>query len=79
MIVFDSDRGGPGEQLKDGIAVVAAGAPAIAMDPDFEAVAGIASHDDKVLHAWQRFAAADRAAVPGLLTEVVRQAVGLVP
>lgn len=77
MVVFDSDRGGPGEQLNVGIRAVAAGAPLVALDPDFEAVAGIASHDDKVLHAWQRFAAADRATVPGPLTEVVERAVAL--
>ena len=77
MIVFDSDRGAPGEQLNDGIRAVAAGAPVVALDPDFEAAAGIASHDDKVLHAWQRFAAADRSAVPGALTEVVERAVTL--
>lgn len=79
VIVFDSDRGAPGAQLNDAIYAVAEGAPVIALDPDFEAVAGIASHDDKVLHAWQRFAAADRSAVPRPLTEVVLQAVALLP
>jgi Predicted ATP-dependent endonuclease of the OLD family len=79
LVVFDSDRGGPAAALNAAIRAAAVGAPAIALEPDFEAVAGIHSHDDKVLNAWQRFANADRSAVPQLLVEVVVQAVGLLP
>ena len=77
LVVFDSDRGGPAAALNAGIRDAAVGAPVVALDPDFEAVAGIRSHDDKVLNAWQRFASADRSAVPRLLAQVVEQAVGL--
>jgi hypothetical protein len=52
-------------------------APIIRLQPDFEAAAGITSHDDKVLHAWQRFASAGTAAVPQALASIVQAAVGL--
>ena len=79
VVVFDTDRGGLAAALNDALQAAAAGAAVIALDPDFEAVAGIRSHDDKVLHAWQRFGTADRSAVPQPLVEVVQHSIGLLP
>ncbi len=79
LVVFDSDRGGPAAALNAAIRGAAVGAPVVALDPDFEAVAGIRSHDDKVLNAWQRFADVDRSAIPRPLLEVVLQTVALLP
>lgn len=45
--------------------------------PDFEATAGLRSHDDKVLHAWRRFAPASAADVPADLARIVNSAVRL--
>jgi ABC-type iron transport system FetAB ATPase subunit len=42
-----------------------------------EAAAGIASHDDKILHAWRRFARASAGSVPAALAEIVHAAVDL--
>lgn len=79
LVVFDTDRGAPAAALNNAIRAAADGAPVIALDPDFEGVARIRSHDDKVLHAWQRFANADRSALPQRLVDVVEQGVGLLP
>lgn len=77
VVVFDADRGPPSAALDAEIWRSAGRAPVIRLEPDFEAEAGIASHDDKVLHAWQRFASAPAAAVPQALATIVRAAVGL--
>lgn len=79
LVVFDSDRGGPAAALNAAIRHAAVGAPVVALDPDFEAVAGIRSHDDKVLNAWQRFADVDQSAIPRPLLEVVLRTVALLP
>ena len=57
--------------LDEAIGRAAGTAPMIRPDPDFEAAAGITSHDDKVLHAWKRFATGEVGAVPRALASVV--------
>lgn len=54
-------------------------APVIRLEPDFEAAAGIASHEDKVLHAWRRFATATAEQIPPALARVVGAIPGLRP
>lgn len=74
IVVFDADRGEASRALDDEIRRAAGSAPVIRLEPDFEGVAGIASHTDKVLHAWQRFATAIPADVPPALAGIVRSA-----
>ena len=74
VVVFDADRGAASAALDQEIRQAAGSAPAIRLEPDFEGVAGIASHTDKVLHAWRRFASAGPAGVPPALAGIVRSA-----
>jgi hypothetical protein len=75
VIVFDSDRGAPGEALN---AEICRGpAPCFALDPNFEAVAGIGTGEEKVLNAWRRFNDADPDDLPLVFRRVVETAVGL--
>lgn len=78
VVVFDADRGSASSALDAEIRRSAGPAPTIRLEPDFEAAAGIASHDDKVLHAWRRFAGAAAEAVPPALGAIVLAAVGSV-
>ncbi|MBI2778124.1 MAG: hypothetical protein HYX57_12815 [Chloroflexi bacterium] len=71
VTVFDADRGAASAALDDEIRRAAGKAPVIRLEPDFEAAAGIASHDEKVLHAWQRFASAGAEPVPPALAGIV--------
>jgi hypothetical protein len=77
VVVFDGDSGSDSAALDAQIRAAAAGAPTVRFVPDFEGAAGIASHDDKVLHAWQRFAGASPETIPAPLAEVVQVTVGL--
>ena len=77
VVVFDADHGAASAELDATIRRSAEGAPTFRLAPDFEAVAGIPSHDDKVLHAWRRFANAVPEAIPAPLAEIVRQTVAL--
>lgn len=77
VVVFDADHGADSAALDAQIRTAAAGAPTVRFVPDFEGAAGITSHDDKVLHAWQRFAGAPPEAIPPPLAEVVNLTVGL--
>ena len=77
VVVFDADRGLASAALDNEIRRSAGRAPVIRLVPDFEAVAGIVSHVDKVLHAWQRFAPAGTSDVPGDLASIVHAAVRL--
>ena len=79
VIVFDADRGAASAVLDAEIRRSAGPAPIIRLEPDFEAAAGIRSHEEKVLHAWRRFAGADAAAVPPALAAIVRAAAGFEP
>lgn len=75
VVVFDADRGAAATALDAEIRRAAGAAPTVRLEPDFEGVAGIASHTDKVLHAWQRFAAAKPDDVPPALAQVVWSAI----
>ena len=77
VVVFDADRGAASAALDAEVRKAAGEAPTIRLEPDFEAAAGIASHDDKVLHAWRRFASAPAAEIPPALATIVSAAVGL--
>ena len=77
LVVFDADRGPASAALDNEIRRSAGRAPIIRLEPDFEAVAGVALHDNKVLHAWQRFALARTSDVPKALASIVEVAVGI--
>jgi len=77
VVVFDGDQGAASAELDATIRRHAAGAPTIRLTPDFEGAAGIPSHEDKVLHAWRRFANARPEAIPEPLAEIVRRTVAL--
>jgi putative ATP-dependent endonuclease of OLD family len=77
LIVHDSDRGAPGAAENAGIRRAARGAPVIELDPDFEGVAGIHAHEDKVFHAWQRFHDAPPERIPAPFRHIVETAVEL--
>lgn len=77
VIVFDADRGAASAALDAEIHLSAGKAPVFRLEPDFEAAAGIVSHDDKVLHAWRRFATATAVEVPPALARIVGAVPGL--
>lgn len=79
LAVFDADRGMGSAVLDAEIQRASNGAPIIRFEPDFEAAAGLRSHDDKVLHAWRRFSSASARDVPDLLARIVWTALGLLP
>lgn len=75
VVVFDADRGPASAALDAEIRRSAGRAPIVRLVPDFEAAAGINAHDDKVLHAWRRFAGASADSVPPALSSIVQAAV----
>lgn len=77
VVVFDADRGPASAMLDAEIRRAAGGAPTVRFRPDFEAAAGIAAHEQKVFHAWRRFAHAPPEAIPKPLADVVRATVAL--
>jgi len=77
LVVFDADRGVASAALDAEIQRSAGRAPVIRLEPDFEAAAGIASHDAKVLHAWRRFVTATAEEVPPALASIVSATSGL--
>lgn len=77
VVMFDADHGPASAVLDTEIRQAAAGAPTIRLEPDFEGAAGISSHDDKVLHAFDRFANAEPEAIPAPFAELVRATVAL--
>jgi predicted ATPase len=77
VVVFDADRGTASTALDAQIRRSVGPAPIIRLEPDFEAAAGIASHDEKVYHAWRRFAAATPDAIPPALASIVAATAGL--
>ncbi len=79
VVVFDADQGAASLALDAEIRRAAGPASAIRLQPDFEGVAGIASHADKVLHAWRRFATAEPETVPPALAAVVLSALNQRP
>lgn len=77
LVVHDSDRGRPGWRENAAIREAVRRAPIIQLDPDFEEVAGIRAHEDKVLHAWRRFRHASPSEIPEPLRKIVETAVRL--
>jgi hypothetical protein len=73
VVVHDADRGLDSASLDARIRAASASAPIIRLVPDFEGAAGIHAHDDKPLHAWERFARATPDRVPAPLAEIVRE------
>jgi len=71
VTVFDADRGAASAALDGEIRRAAGDAPVVRLSPDFEAAAGLRSHDDKVLNAWRRFGSALAADVPVELARIV--------
>jgi predicted ATP-dependent endonuclease of OLD family len=77
VVVFDSDRGHPGERENRLIKRAVGKAPTFLLDPDFEGVAGIHDHDEKVLNAWRRFTNIEPKDVPPVLRQIVEVTIGL--
>lgn len=77
VVVFDSDRGRPGERENRMIRRAVGKAPVFVLDPDFEGVAGIHDHDEKVLNAWRLFTGIVPAQVPPILRDIVEKTVAL--
>jgi hypothetical protein len=77
VVVFDSDRGRPGERENRLIKRAVGKAPVFVLDPDFEGVAGIHDHDEKVLNAWRLFTEVAPAQIPQVLREIVDKTVEL--
>lgn len=77
VVVFDSDRGRPGQRENAFIRKSIGKAPIFVLDPDFEGVAGIHDRDDKVLHAWRRFSNIAPERIPAVLVELVESTVAL--
>lgn len=75
VAVFDADRGAASIALDDKIRHASGPAAVIRLDPDFEGVAGIDSHSEKVINAWRRFSGAGRAGVPKALAKIVDLAI----
>lgn len=77
VVVFDADSGEQAAALDALIAEAAGDAPLVRLVPDFEAVAGLGSHEEKVYRAWRRFSTASADQVPPGLQEIVRRTVSL--
>jgi predicted ATP-dependent endonuclease of OLD family len=76
LVVHDSDRKtsgrlAPAEQALNALIADTAGEErVIVLDPDFEAVAGLAGHRHKPEHAWREFAERPAAGMPAQLVRV---------
>lgn len=77
VVVFDSDRGHPGERENRLIKRAVGKAPVFLLDPDFEGVAGIHDHDEKVLNAWRLFVDVEPKDVPPVLRQIVDKTIDL--
>ena len=77
VIVHDGDRGEGSQRENELIRESVGGAPVIVLEPNFEAVAGIRSHEDKVLNAWRRFSTMDPRRIPRPFREIVEKTVAL--
>ena len=84
VVVHDSDRKAsgrlaPAEQALNAlIAETASEERVIVLDPDFEAVAGLAGHRHKPEHAWREFAERPAAEMPGELLRAAALTMSLV-
>ena len=83
VVVHDSDRRPSGrlvaaERALDALIADTAGEErVIVLDPDFEAVAGLAGRSRKPERAWRGFAVRAGSEMPGQLVRVAQLAVGL--
>jgi OLD-like protein/putative AbiEii toxin of type IV toxin-antitoxin system len=77
VIVYDSDRGRPGERENAYIRRNARKAPIFELQPDFEGAAGIRSHDHKVLNAWRRFSNIPDERIPRVFRDIAETAARL--
>jgi hypothetical protein len=83
VVVHDSDRKASGRlaaaerALNALIADTAGGERTIVLDPDFEAVAGLAGHRRKPERAWREFASRPSADMPEPLVRVAERAISL--
>jgi putative ATP-dependent endonuclease of the OLD family len=83
VVVHDSDRKtsgrlAPAERALNAlIADTAGGEDTIVLDPDFEAVAGLAGHRRKPERAWREFASRPSADMPEPLVRVAERAISL--
>ncbi|MGZ8800741.1 MAG: ATP-dependent nuclease [Aeromicrobium sp.] len=77
VVVYDSDRGQVGRRENEVIRQSVRRAPIFTLVPDFEAVAGIRAHDEKVLAAWRRFSNMEAERIPRVFREIVDAAVDL--
>jgi predicted ATP-dependent endonuclease of OLD family len=77
IVVYDTDRGQAAKRENAALRLATGHAPTFALEPDFEAVAGISDRDDKVLNAWKRFSKLPQARIPGVFRQIVETAVGL--
>jgi hypothetical protein len=83
VVVHDSDRKASGSlaaaerALNALIADTAGGEGTIVLDPDFEAVAGLAGHSRKPERAWREFAARPSADMPEPLVRAAERAISL--
>ena len=83
VVVHDSDRKASGKlaaaerALNALIAETAGGQSPIVLDPDFEAVAGLAGHRRKPERAWREFASRPSAEMPEPLVRVAERAISL--
>jgi predicted ATPase len=77
LIVHDTDRGESAQRENEFIRDHAGHAPIFGLDPDFEGVAGIHSHEDKVFHAWQRFSTISESRIPKVFRDMVQTTVRL--
>lgn len=77
VVVFDSDRGRPGQRENAYIRQSVGKSRVFMLEPDFEGVAHIHDRDDKVLNAWRRFSAIAPERIPRILVELVNTTVAL--
>ena len=83
VVIHDSDRKASGklaaaeQALNALIADTAGGQGPIVLDPDFEAVAGLAGHRRKPERAWREFASRPSAEMPEPLVRVAERAISL--
>jgi hypothetical protein len=83
VVVHDSDRKASGRlaaaerALNALIADTVGGEGTIVLDPDFEAVAGLAGHSRKPERAWREFASRPSAEMPEPLVRVAERAISL--
>jgi predicted ATP-dependent endonuclease of OLD family len=77
VLVFDSDRGRPGQRENAFIRESVGKAPVFMLNPDFEAAAGIHDHDEKVLSAWRKFSKIDPERIPKVFREIADTVVDL--